>query len=127
MEPVDILFWIDALENGVLVNMPGQRELNQYPVNRVVFVEFSDLVHQFGLLDRAWERDLTTDDPEFLARPGFHSHIRRGCRVFTDENHGKTWMDAALFQFLNFSGNFCLDIFCDLCSVNKSSCHLLSS
>src|SRR4030095_8550054 len=97
METVDILFWIDALENGVLINMPWQRKLNQDPVNGVVFVEFSDLLQQLGLLDRTWEGDLTTDDPEFLARPGLHPHVGRRCRVVADENHGKPRMDAALF------------------------------
>ena len=51
MESVDVLFRIHALEHGVFVDMLWQRKLNENPIDGVVFIQFSHLIHQFRGLD----------------------------------------------------------------------------
>src|SRR6516225_11818751 len=96
-----------------------QRELNQNAVNGVVFVELPDLSEQLVRCDAARNRQLPAVDSKLLARFCFHIYVRRRRRIFPDQYNRQPRMNSARLQVPDFSRDLALDVFSDLCSINK--------
>src|SRR5215813_9312155 len=108
MKTVNVLGRIDAFKNGVFVDMLGKRQLDEYSVDGVVFVELYDFGNQLVGRDGARDRQLAAVDSELLASLRLHGYVGRRRCIITDEDECKTGMNAFCLQALNFRSRLTL-------------------
>ena len=125
VKTIDVLLGVDAHEDFVLIDMLGQRELDQDAMNGRVGIQFGNLVrkrlhrHIRGIV-KSKGRDAT-----FLACLLLHSNVRLRIATLADQNDGEARNLAAVGLQL-FDG--ILDLRADRLrnglSINISSGHL---
>jgi hypothetical protein len=127
VKSVHIFARIHALQHGMFVDMFWQGKLDENTIDRVVFVKLPNLVHQLSSLDRPREGYFPALNPQLFAGSGLHVYVGGRRCILSDKDYRQTRVDTLLVQVLHFPGDFRLNVFRDPCSVNKSSCHVLSS
>src|SRR5439155_9111769 len=125
MEAIDIFLRVYCLQNRVLVDMLGERKLDQDPVDRIVFVQFPYVGTEFFGRDRTWNRQLAAIDPKLFAGLGFHVHVCRRGRIIAHQHDRQPRLNASLPESFNFGGNLPLDVFRDFRPVNECRGHKL--
>ena len=108
MEAVDVLRRVDGVDDGLLVDVVGQWELHQEPVDRRVRVELRDLAQKLLLRGLLWHPHGQGLHPELLAHLALLPDVdlRRG--VVPHEDHCKARRDAFGLQGLDSLSILCL-------------------
>jgi hypothetical protein len=91
MKAIDILRWIDAIEDGGSIKVSRQRELNQDPIDLIPSVQVIDHSLKLALGRSDLEVDLLVVQPETGSTLGLPPHIDRTRRVIPHPHHSNTW------------------------------------
>jgi hypothetical protein len=67
--------WFDAALDLACVEVSGERQLDEYPVDRVIHVELVDDMEQLGLRRASREQDLARAHPGGLGRAVLHADV----------------------------------------------------
>ena len=89
MEPVGVLVGIDREQRGLLVDLTGERQLHDEPVDRRIFVERVDLGVEMRRRDVGGELAVVRDDPDTPARLALAAHVRGAVRVVAHEDRAE--------------------------------------
>ena len=89
MEAVDILVGVDRRDDPLLVDMVGQRQLDEDAVDRIVGVELVDQIDQLLLADRRIAAIFEALHPRLDRRLVLRSDIDLARRVLADEDDRK--------------------------------------
>jgi hypothetical protein len=103
METIDVLVRHDALEHISAVDLTGERQLDEDPIDAGIRVQFVDMVYECRL--RRVHRKVTEVGLEasLLAVTLFAAHVDLGCGVSADENYRKTGTSQTRF----YPGGYC--------------------
>ncbi len=87
MEPVGVLSRIDPFEHPLGVDMIGDRQLHDHPVDPIVVIEPVDGPEQLGLAGRVRKGDRLRQHARRLAVLPLHPHVHLTRRVLSHEHH----------------------------------------
>jgi len=117
MEAVNIFLGRDGVEEGLGVNLLGQRKLDEDAVDVVAGVELGDEGEHLGGGDGVGRGDEVAEDAQFLAGFDFAADVNlRGGHV-ADEDGGEAGTDAAGGELLYVFRDFLLDLGGDGCAI----------
>src|SRR5262245_2672408 len=123
MKTVDVFRWIDAFKDGMFVDVLWKRQLDEYSVDGVVFVELLDFGDELIRRDGARYCQLAAVNSELLASLRLHVYVGRRSRIVTNEDDCKTGMDTSCFQGFDFPGGLTLDVVGDFRPIDESCRH----
>ena len=111
METIDILMRSNGFGDGLGIEVVGEGELDNEPIDVWVFVQTVDNLEQFRLLYVCRPHNQGAFKPHAGAAAHFVVDISLACTVFTDEDSSEMWGTVAL---VDPSGDFLGDFFFDL-------------
>lgn len=115
METIDVFGWIDCREDFVEVDVIGEGELDEDPIDLGVSVELCNFVQKSFFRDRCGELAVEGDDPDFLAALFFHPDIGARGGVVSHEDKSKARLAPCTLR--NCLSDVIFDAFCNFCSV----------
>jgi hypothetical protein len=94
VETVHVFAWIKAVQHLLLIDMIGDRHLNQNAVYRWVGVQFVNTFEQ--RLGRFLRINLVVIavDSQVITRLLFHRDVRLACSILAHQDRRKSWRDA---------------------------------
>ena len=98
VEPVYVLVRVDVLEDGLLVDVLGQRELDDHPIDALVQEEGIEALQQPHLRDLLRKLDKVKVDPDVRGGLALAVHIKHGVRPIAHEDHREARRPVALFS-----------------------------
>lgn len=119
VEAVDVLVWVDCLDDLLFGDVAWEWELDDEAVDVVVVVEFLDLGEELVFGDVVFVADEGGGESTFLTCFDFVGYIGLAASVVSDEDGCKVWAFAALgddcLYFLSYAE---FDFGCRLLSVD---------
>ena len=102
-QPIDVLGAVDRLDQRVLVEMAGQRQLQQDAVDPLVGVQRRDQLRQLLLRHVAARLVMERLDPDLRAVLALHPHVDRRRRIPTDQDRREPRRHASRAQLLDLA------------------------
>ena len=121
---VHVLFRRDGVNHGALIDLLGQRQLNQNAVYGFVGCQLCNFGQQFFLGGGFRHAQFQTLDAAFAAVLYLAAHIHLAGGVFAHQNHSQAGFDALGFQGRCFGGSFGFGCGRKGLSVNDLCTHL---
>src|SRR3990167_2534243 len=106
METIDILQRVDGLEHAVLVDMVGQRQLNQDAVDCRVGVKPLDQLKQGGFARVGRQLVLDRANSGFLGAQHLVAYINLAGRVAAYQHHSQPWLNADAHKLFDLDADF---------------------
>jgi hypothetical protein len=119
VEPIDVLHGGDRPDHARLVDVVGQRELHEEPVDRVVGIQLLDLLEQLLLGRLRGEPDVACIDSDLPGRLVLEPDVDVRCRIVADKDR----READLPELPNLVCDLAADALGERLAVHELGCH----
>ena len=123
MESIDVLGRVDGHQYCFRVDLGGQGQLHEDPIDIVAPVEFFDQSEQFRSRGRLRRRELFAVDAHFFTGFDFAPHIDLGCGMVAHQDDREAGTHPRRGHGFHFRRNFSANILRDFASVENRGRH----